>query len=682
VLFPVLFVILFFAILTGRTDNTTLVKENSNEVSGKMRTLYFPMDCSLGWLYIRDKGTEGWEGWDKLGEAQGVVQVAQNKEIRLNITDETFNNLSCLSNLWPNDLQEVSISSKNLKDADLEPLKELIGLRKLILVGPLTNKGLADIKEIKSLKELHLSRTQVDDDGLVHLKTLRLLERIYLWGDSRINGVGFRHFKDSKSLRLISFYKTPINDVAMEYFSRIRPLEELHLQYTNVTDEGLGYLKGLPNLKSLVLPPGTTNKGLANLKGLDSIEKLHISDTQITDEGLLYLKDIKSLKSLAVSSNLMTGKGLIHLKEMPSLESLEVSLSMINDASLANLEDLPVTNLYLSRSTISDTGLAHIAKLKSLEKLFLDNTGITDIGMVYLASLTSLKHLSLKGTRITDAGLANLRRLVSLEQLKLQRTNITDAGLSHLKNLPNLRGLYLGRTQITDAGLCELNGITSLRYLSLLGCPVSDKGLNHLKDLSSLEFLGVNGTKVTPIGAGVIKQALPTCQVEGVEIIVENPTVADISEEEQLMTGKPAPELRIEKLLQAPEGAIASLDELKGKVVVLEFWATWCGPCIRSFPHINGIAEKFQNQPVQFISITDEPEAVVTDFLKKHLLRTWVAIDMDRTIFEAYHIKGRPRIIVINAKGIIVDVTLPMSLTEESLNNILTQTSLLQKGNK
>jgi thiol-disulfide isomerase/thioredoxin len=55
--------------------------------------------------------------------------------------------------------------------------------------------------------------------------------------------------------------------------------------------------------------------------------------------------------------------------------------------------------------------------------------------------------------------------------------------------------------------------------------------------------------------------------------------------------GSPAPSLDRLKLLQAPVGARADWASLKGKVVVLEFWATWCSPCVASLPHLNQLVE-------------------------------------------------------------------------------------------
>src|SRR5437764_5462158 len=70
----------------------------------------------------------------------------------------------------------------------------------------------------------------------------------------------------------------------------------------------------------------------------------------------------------------------------------------------------------------------------------------------------------------------------------------------------------------------------------------------------------------------------------------------------ELKAGSNAPELGVAKLLQAPEQTKADWDHLKGNVVVLEFWATWCAPCIAAMPHLNDLAEKFKDKPVRFIA--------------------------------------------------------------------------------
>src|SRR5262245_46570784 len=67
------------------------------------------------------------------------------------------------------------------------------------------------------------------------------------------------------------------------------------------------------------------------------------------------------------------------------------------------------------------------------------------------------------------------------------------------------------------------------------------------------------------------------------------------------VVGEPAPPLTLERLLQAPAGAKADWSALRGHVVVLEFWATWCVPCVRAVPHLNDLAEQFKDQPVQFL---------------------------------------------------------------------------------
>jgi thiol-disulfide isomerase/thioredoxin len=113
----------------------------------------------------------------------------------------------------------------------------------------------------------------------------------------------------------------------------------------------------------------------------------------------------------------------------------------------------------------------------------------------------------------------------------------------------------------------------------------------------------------------------------------------------------PAPEVGIETLLQATQGSARSLSEFRGQVVVLEFWATWCGPCLELLPHMNKMADSFAGKPVRFISVTDEPRANVEAFLKKHPMKAWIGLDPRGEAFGAFHVDSRPQVFVIDTYG-------------------------------
>jgi uncharacterized protein (TIGR03435 family) len=134
---------------------------------------------------------------------------------------------------------------------------------------------------------------------------------------------------------------------------------------------------------------------------------------------------------------------------------------------------------------------------------------------------------------------------------------------------------------------------------------------------------------------------------------------------------QPAPPLNLEKLLQAPPGSVASWDALKGKVVVLEFWATWCGPCIEAIPHLNELADEFEKQAVLFIAITDEKESVVQPFLRRKTMRAWVGLDTDRSMFKDYGVSGIPHTVLVASNGVIAAVTHPASLSAAHIKNVL-----------
>ncbi len=120
---------------------------------------------------------------------------------------------------------------------------------------------------------------------------------------------------------------------------------------------------------------------------------------------------------------------------------------------------------------------------------------------------------------------------------------------------------------------------------------------------------------------------------------------------ERAKTGLPAPEINLPKLLNAPVKELRGWDELRGKVVVLEFWATWCDPCVESIPGLNALAERFRGKPVVFLHITDESEDDVRAFLETNRIDGWVAPEGGAAVFKAFKVYGRPHTVLIGRDG-------------------------------
>jgi peroxiredoxin len=109
--------------------------------------------------------------------------------------------------------------------------------------------------------------------------------------------------------------------------------------------------------------------------------------------------------------------------------------------------------------------------------------------------------------------------------------------------------------------------------------------------------------------------------------------------------------------LTTSEGERISLDDMGGKVVLLDFWATWCGPCKESLPEIQRIAKNFADQPLVVISISsDKDESAWKTFIQRNSM-TWPQYrDADGALSRAYGVNFIPHYFSIDTDGVLESV--------------------------
>ncbi|MBQ4524257.1 MAG: TlpA family protein disulfide reductase [Lachnospiraceae bacterium] len=148
------------------------------------------------------------------------------------------------------------------------------------------------------------------------------------------------------------------------------------------------------------------------------------------------------------------------------------------------------------------------------------------------------------------------------------------------------------------------------------------------------------------------------------EKTAESSSAGNSKEEEtykELETGDTAPDFTAELV----EGGEITLSEQNGKIVLLNFWATWCSPCVREMPAFERLVEEYKDEVIVIAVNCMEDENAVAEFIKEKGYTFPVAYDVEGNICEKYPSDGIPYTLVIDKEGVIRKIYLGAGDAEE-----------------
>ena len=126
--------------------------------------------------------------------------------------------------------------------------------------------------------------------------------------------------------------------------------------------------------------------------------------------------------------------------------------------------------------------------------------------------------------------------------------------------------------------------------------------------------------------------------------------------------GRHAPEFQLSDL----GGKRVSLADFRGKIVILDFWATWCGPCRMTMPVLEKLNRQYAGHVVLLaINLEEMPEDVVP-YVREHQLSSTVLLDEDGTVGRMYRSQSIPMQVLIDQDGIIRHIAVGYSSSLES----------------
>lgn len=139
--------------------------------------------------------------------------------------------------------------------------------------------------------------------------------------------------------------------------------------------------------------------------------------------------------------------------------------------------------------------------------------------------------------------------------------------------------------------------------------------------------------------------------------------VSRVSDDDQppVPIGSALPDFQVASLTNS---STSHLSDYKGKVVLIDFWATWCGPCVESLPHNEALHKELASKGLQVMAISNEDAGTVRTFMSEQKYTMPTFIDVGGSACEQLHVSAYPTLMIVDRSGKLAYFT--VGETEES----------------
>ena len=420
-------------------------------------------------------------------------------------------------------------------------------------------------------------------------------------------------------------------------------------------------LTSLPNLKHWPQIENLDSEGLTQIAKRTDIQSLEIRhlDPDVDPEEVKAFLSRQKLERLFLYDRKM--HGLDFLRGQDKLEMLRIQITLHGD-QLSVLSSLPkLKELQVNVGGATGLSFAGIADCQNLEELEITGELVVPRDFELLAGSRSLRRLSIRNGFVDDTVLDCLCNLSTLRDISLGQDSIlTDAGIRRLATRKDLERLDVGGF-ITESGAAELASLPRLQSLilrsSLLGSAQQESIADQLKHVPTVAFH-------------------PFRPSRGPWMKGEDGFLRVADEESRRgpgqLEGQLAPLIRGAAVAEA--GRFVDLRAIKGKVVVIDFWGVWCGPCIGMMPLLSHLHEKYGDQGLVVLGVHSQQGAHrVEQFLRANP-KAWASVvDSDKSFEEAYHVERFPTLYIVDKTGRIRVAQPHMVGLEDAVKRLLVE---------